>query len=110
VNSGDALVACNKRKIPCPFRLLDDMGCVLVTIPTIPIPQLNLRLFVEKKNQLDATERFIALMTCLTCFGPFCAHHQELETISVLLPPMVCDALVAGCSRSGTEQPAMRSE
>ena len=29
-------------------------------------------------------------------------HHQELETICVLLPPMVCDALVAGCRRSGT--------
>jgi len=43
VSSGDGLVACNKRKIPCPFRLLVDIRCVLVTIPTIPIPQLNLR-------------------------------------------------------------------
>ena len=54
---------------------------------------------VEKKNQLDATECFIALMICLTCFGHFYAHHQELETICVLLPPMVwCSAwlLVVG--------------
>ena len=45
---------------------------------------------VEKKNQLDVTECFIALMIRLTCFGHFYAHHQELETICVLLPPMVC--------------------
>ena len=56
---------------------------------------------VEKKNQLDATEWFIALIICSACFGHFYAHHQELETICVLLPPMVCDALVAGCWRSG---------
>ena len=53
---------------------------------------------VEKKNQLDVTECFIALMICSTCFGHFYAHHQELETICVLLPPMVCSAwlLVVG--------------
>ena len=135
---------------------------------------------VEKENQLDVTELFIALIICSTCFGHLCAHHQELETICVflisnfrrvlnvvwfllgcspasefcvptfrntlfhlhmevvlwisvpkrrhtkfrrreitqmkaynyicvLLPPMVCGALVAGCWRSGAEQPAMRS-
>ena len=52
---------------------------------------------VEKKNQLDATEWFIALIICSTCFGHFYTHHHELESISVLLPPMVCSALVAGC-------------
>jgi len=36
---------------------------------------------VEKKNQLDATECFIALIICSTCFGHFYAHHQELKTI-----------------------------
>jgi len=66
-------------------------------------------LCVEKKNQLDATEWFIALIICSTCFGEFCAHHQELETICMLLPPMVCDALVAGFRRSDEGQPAMRS-
>jgi len=68
------------------------------------------RICVEKKNQLDAIERFIALIICSTCFGHFYAHHQGLETICVLLPPMVCDALVAGCWRSGTGQQAMRPE
>ena len=66
-------------------------------------------LVVEMKNQLDATEWFIALIICSTCFGYFYAHHHELETICVLLPPMVCDALVAGCWMSGAEQQAMRS-
>jgi len=52
---------------------------------------------VKKKNYLDATEWFIALIICSTCFQHFYAHHQELETIYVLLPLMVCDALVASC-------------
>ena len=47
---------------------------------------------VEKKNHLDATEWFIALIICSTCFGHFYAHHQELKTICVLLPPMVFGA------------------
>ena len=47
---------------------------------------------VEKKNQLDATEWFIALTIFSTCFGHFYAHHQELEAICVLLPLMVCSA------------------
>ena len=63
---------------------------------------------VEKENQLDATEWFIALIICSTCFEQFYAHHQELENICVLLPPMVCDALFAGCWRSGAGQPTMR--
>ena len=67
-------------------------------------------IYVEKKNQLDATEWFIALIICSTCFGHFYAHHQELETICVLLPPMVCSALFAGCQKSGAEQQAMRPE
>ena len=62
---------------------------------------------VEKKNQPDATEWFIALIICSTYFGHLYAHHQELEAICVLLPPMVCDALVAGCWRSGAGQPAI---
>ena len=64
---------------------------------------------VEKKNQLDATEWFIAFIICSTCFGHFYAHHQELETICMLLPPMMCEALFAGCWRSGTGHRAMRS-
>jgi hypothetical protein len=49
----------------------------------------------EKKNQLNATEWFIALIIHSICFGHLYAHHQELETICVLLSPMVCNALVA---------------
>jgi len=53
---------------------------------------------VEKKNQIDVTECFIELMICSKCFGKFYAHQQELETICVFLPPMVCSAwlLVVG--------------
>jgi xanthine/uracil permease len=50
---------------------------------------LNMR---REENQLDVTECFIALMIRSACFGHFYAHHQELETIRVLLPPMVCSA------------------
>jgi len=57
-------------------------------------------------NQLDATECFIALIICSTCFGHLYAHHQELETILVLLPHTVCSALVG--RRSGAGQQAMR--
>ena len=65
-------------------------------------------LCVDKKNQLDATEWFIALIKYSTYFRHFYAHHQELETICMLLPPTVCSALIAGCRRSGAEQQAMR--
>jgi hypothetical protein len=58
----------------------------------------------REENQLDATEWFIALTVCSTCFGHFCAHHQELETILVLLPHMVFNASVAGGWRSGAGQ------
>ena len=61
----------------------------------------------REEHQLDATEWFIALVICLTCFGHLHAQHQELETILVLLPHMVCNALVAGGRRSGAGQQAM---
>ena len=58
----------------------------------------------EKKTQLDVTEGFIALMICPNFFGHFYAHHQELESICVLLPPMACSAsllVVGGQVQSG---------
>jgi hypothetical protein len=61
----------------------------------------------RKENQLDATEWFTALITCSTCFGHLYAHPQELETILVLLPHMVCNAFVAGGRRSGAGQQDM---
>jgi hypothetical protein len=63
----------------------------------------------REENQLDATERFIALIICSTCFGQLYAHHQELEeTVLVLLQHMVCSALVVGGRLLGAEQRAMR--
>ena len=62
----------------------------------------------REENQPHATEWFIALIIRSTCFGHFYAHHQELETILVILPHMVCSALVAGGRRSGAGQQAMR--
>ena len=47
----------------------------------------------REENQLDVTECFIALMIRSTHFGHFYAHHQELETVCVLVPPMVCSAV-----------------
>ena len=62
----------------------------------------------REENEPDATECSIALIICSTCFGHFYAHHQELETVLVLLPHMVCNALVAGGRLLGAEQQAMR--
>jgi hypothetical protein len=96
------------------YSLYDRIPQDLTTILTsyfdqlIPIPNLQLSICLEKKKQLDATEWFIALIICSTCFGHFYVHHQELETICVLLSPMVCSALVAGCRGSGARQQAMR--
>ena len=58
----------------------------------------------REENQLYVTEYFIALMIHPTCFGHFYAHHQELETVCVLLPPMVCSAwlLVVGGQVQGS--------
>ena len=62
----------------------------------------------REENQVDATEYFIALIICSTCFGHLYAHHQELETILVLLPRMVYNTLAAGGRLLGAEQQAMR--
>ena len=62
---------------------------------------------LREENQLDATECFIAIIICSTYFGHSYAHHLELETILVLLPRMVCNALVVGGRLLGVEQQAM---
>jgi len=62
----------------------------------------------REENQIDATECFIELVICSTCFGHLYAHHQELDTILVLLPHTVCNALVAGGRLLGAGQQAMR--
>ena len=58
----------------------------------------------REENQLAATERFIALIICSTCFGHLYAHHQELDIILVLLPLMVCNVLFAGGRLLGAGQ------
>ena len=40
----------------------------------------------KEKNQLDATEWFIAPIICSTFFEHFYAYHQEIETVCMLLP------------------------
>jgi len=52
--------------------------------------------------------REIALIICSTCFGHLYAHHQELETILVLLLHVVCKVLVTGGRLLRAEQQAMR--
>ena len=61
-----------------------------------------------EENQLVTTGWFIELIICSNRFGHLYANHQELKTIPVLLPHMVCNALVAGSRRSGAGQQAMR--
>jgi len=51
---------------------------------------------VEKKNHLDATEWFIALII------------KMFRALLCPLPPMVCDALLVGRWMSDAGQPAMR--
>jgi len=64
----------------------------------------------SEENQLDASEWFVALIICSTRFGHLYAHRQELETILVLLPHVVCNVLVAGGRLLGAEQQAMCPE
>ena len=62
----------------------------------------------REENQQYAIEWFIALIICPTCFGHLYAHHQELETILVLLPRMVCNALFTGGRLLEAGKQAMR--
>jgi hypothetical protein len=62
----------------------------------------------KRREETQLTECFIAIIICSTCFGHSYANHQELETILVLLPHMVCNASVAGGRLLGVEQQAMR--
>ena len=55
-----------------------------------------MRIRRREENPLYATVCFIALIICATSFGHLYARHQELESILMLLPHVVCNALVAG--------------
>jgi len=48
----------------------------------------------ELKTQLDATCYFIVLLIGSTCFGHYCAHHQELVTVMLLNTTLVVSFLV----------------
>ena len=39
---------------------------------------------LKNKNQLDSTYYIIVLLIGSTCFGHYCAHHQELATIMLI--------------------------
>ena len=71
----------------------------------------NFRDLRREENQLDVTECFIALMTRSTFFGHYYSHHQELDTICALLPPVVCSAwlMVVG-GQVGVEQQTVSPE
>jgi len=42
-------------------------------------------MYEERINQLDATQWCIELMIRSTCFGHYYAHHQELETMQMII-------------------------
>jgi purine-cytosine permease-like protein len=58
----------------------------------------------REETQLDATEWFIALVICSTYFGHYYVHHQELETILLILPHMCVMPwfLVVGVQEQGS--------
>jgi len=63
----------------------------------------------EEENQLDATQCFIELVICTTCFEHVYAHHQEL---AIILPVwhVACNSRLLVVGRSGSGQQAMRPE
>ena len=57
--------------------------------------QKNIKLYVEIKCQLEATEVFIAdFIASSICFRDHYAHHQELKSIVQWMLPVVFRALV----------------
>ena len=69
--------------MPCIFTNYYVMFSVVSFIQKwFVIKSTTVRIYVEIKCQLDATEFFIAdLVACSTCFGHHYAHHQELKSI-----------------------------
>jgi len=78
--------------------------CTCITFIMINVSDKSCRDKRREENQLDATEWLTALTICSICFGHLYAYHQELETMNVILPHMMCNALVAGGPRSGAGQ------
>ena len=53
--------------------------------------------WLKNKNHLDATYYFIVLLIGSTCFGQYCAHHQELATIM-----LITTLVVSFCNHQST--------
>ena len=96
---------------PPPMRQMSDPFPVACVVSWNLNSKVNWCMFVRPSLHMRREEIptrchwwFVALMICSTCFGHFYAHHQELETICVLLPPMVCRAwlLVVGGQVKGS--------
>jgi hypothetical protein len=81
-----------------------ERGVRFTVRPPYPLYKLYKR---REENQLDATECFIALIICSTRFRHLYAHHQELDTIVLLLLHVVCDGLFGGGRLLGAGQQAM---
>ena len=58
----------------------------------------------REEDQLDATEWFIALVICSTCFGHLYVHHQEIQSSSFPHP-----GRVASCSAPNSRPPATKA-
>jgi len=72
-----AVAGCRMSNRVCVDRNISDTG--IGDASRIIKDEQHNKICVEKKNQKVATEWFIALIICSTCFGHFYAHHQELE-------------------------------
>ena len=67
-------------------------------------------LCVEKKNQLDVTEWFIALIIFSTCFQAVLCPSSGARDYMCAIAAYGVQCLVVGCRRSGAGQQAMRPE
>jgi len=75
----------HKKKILICFVMFSN-STTMISLRSVKFCNENTLCFERREeNQLDATDWFIALIICSTCFGHLYAHHQELEIILVLL-------------------------
>jgi len=70
--------------------------------------KLNQPRIAEKKNQLDVTECFVALMICSTRFGHFHVHHQGALDYMCVIAAYGVQCLVCGCRKSGAGKQGVR--
>lgn len=83
VSSGDGLVACNKRKIHCPFRLLADRLC---TSDNSDYPNASTELVLFKFWSLPSTcehEQRRGLLQLVSQSGRYLYHAQTSSNIKI---------------------------